>query len=125
MVWMWWTAIALGADPPEPAAEEPELLEVELGKSVLLTLPRTPVSLAVTDPDVATVTTLGTPTTVMVQGRTLGSTDLVVNLGGPDPIAIFDIEVRRDLGDLRRMIEHVTERSYDDPDPDERPPTVK
>jgi len=98
---------ALG-DDPTIADEPPLLVEVSPGRSAVLELPRAPAAFSVTDTEVATAVVLGAPTTLLVQGRSIGTTDLVIRYHDPaDSIAILDITVQRDLAPLRRAIEAI------------------
>jgi hypothetical protein len=101
---MWWLLLAL----PALADEQPQLVTVSPGKSAVLQLSRTPTFFSVTDTEVATVVELGEATTLLVQGRAIGTTDLVISYDDPaDPVAILDVTVQRDLAPLRRAIEAI------------------
>lgn len=93
------------AEPPQP---DEHLLRVPLGKSLVLTLPRAPLAVAITDPTVAVVQTLGTATVLQLQGKKIGTTDLVLTLPGGE-VALYDVEVGRDLSALVRVIDHLVE----------------
>jgi len=84
-------------------------LDIELGKSVVLETPANATAIAITDPDVADVVTLGSGSKIQVQGISVGSTDLVIQLGqGTAPI-IYEITVHRDLSDLIRRVDDIVE----------------
>lgn len=96
---------------PEEIGPDPErdLLELRLGKSLVLTLPEAPLSVSVTRSDVATATELGTPEVLLLQGRQLGTTDMVVIFPG-GRLQMWDIEVARDLRPLERALERAPQR---------------
>ena len=89
--------------------ERSDWLDIELGKSVVLELPRTPTAIAITDPTVANPVSLGLASKIQVQGTALGTTDLVVQYGSNIPPTIYEITVHRDLSDLVRRIDSIVE----------------
>jgi bla regulator protein BlaR1 len=73
----------LASDAPAPrAADQAHSLEIELGHSVLLTLPRDPLSSTVDDPEVAAVEALGDPRRLHVRATGLGHTRLTMTFAG-------------------------------------------
>lgn len=84
-------------------------LDIELGKSIVLTTPRVPTAIAITDPEVAVAVTLGVANKIQVQGSSIGTTDLVVQFGPGVPPMIYEITVHRDLSDLVRRIDAIVE----------------
>jgi pilus assembly protein CpaC len=103
-------AITLCATSVASAQEErSDWLDIELGKSVVLTTPRVPTAIAITDPDVAVAVTLGVANKIQVQGSAIGTTDLVVQFGPGVPPMIYEITVHRDLSDLVRRIDSIVE----------------
>lgn len=89
--------------------ERSDWLDIELGKSVVLTTPRVPQAIAITDPKVATAVTLGVANKIQIQGTALGTTDLIVQFGpGIAPVS-YEITVHRDLSDLIRRVDSIVE----------------
>ncbi|MEO0606141.1 MAG: pilus assembly protein N-terminal domain-containing protein, partial [Myxococcota bacterium] len=84
-------------------------LDIELGKSLVLTLPRVPTAIAITDPDIATTVALGSATRIQVQGISIGTTDLIVQFAGGVQPQIYEVTVHRDLSDLIRRIDSIVE----------------
>ncbi len=84
-------------------------LDIELGKSVVLELPRTPTAIAITNPEVANPVSLGVASKIQIQGTALGTTDLVVQYGPNVAPTIYEITVHRDLSDLIRRIDSIVE----------------
>ncbi|MBX2799237.1 MAG: pilus assembly protein N-terminal domain-containing protein [Myxococcales bacterium] len=115
VLWMCSWLASAQAPPPQATVSTPadptttRLLQTHPGKSLVLELPRAPVSASITDDSVADVQTLGTPSTLLVRGLKIGTTDLVVVLGA-DRIEMWDIEVTRDLAPLTRTVEDVVRR---------------
>lgn len=101
----------LFAAAPAVAQEEQraDWLDIELGKSVVLELPRTPTAIAITNPDVANPVSLGVASKIQIQGTALGTTDLVVQYGPTIAPTIYEITVHRDLSDLIRRIDSIVE----------------
>ena len=84
-------------------------LDIEVGKSVTVTTPRVPTAIAVTDAEVAITQTLGAANKIQVQGKAIGTTDLIVQFGpGVQPL-VYEITVHRDLSDLIRRIDSIVE----------------
>lgn len=90
------------------AQDDSNWLPVEVGKSVIIELPRTATTIAVTDPDVANVQTLST-TKIMVQGIAVGSTDIVIQQQGTSEALKYQITVSEDLSDLVRRVGDIVE----------------
>jgi pilus assembly protein CpaC len=98
-------ADAFAQDVPERS----DWLDIELGKSVVLTTPRVPQAIAITDPDIAVAVTLGVANKIQVQGLSIGTTDLIVQFGpGIAPVS-YEITVHRDLSDLVRRVDSIVE----------------
>jgi pilus assembly protein CpaC len=89
--------------------ERADWLDIELGKSLVITTPRVPSAIAITDPDVAVAVTLGVANKIQVQGTSIGTTDLVVQFGPGVPPLVYEITVHRDLSDLVRRIDSIVE----------------
>ena len=98
---------AMADDPTEP-------LQVPVGRSLVITLPTAPLSVAVTDPRIANVVPLGSAETLVLQGLALGSTDLSLVFSG-GRVELYDVEVARDLDPLRRAIDGIVEGRPFDP----------
>lgn len=81
-----------------------DFLDIELGKSVVIETPANATAIAITDPTVADVVPLATARKIQVQGKAVGSTDLVVQLGPGSAPIIYEITVHRDLSDLIRRV---------------------
>src|SRR5689334_2665165 len=106
------TALAvLSAWSTEALAQEEraDWLDIELGKSFVITTPRVPSAIAITDPEVAVAVTLGVANKIQVQGTSIGTTDLVVQFGPGVPPLVYEITVHRDLSDLVRRIDSIVE----------------
>lgn len=103
-------ALALVAPSDAQAQDDrADWLDIELGKSVVIETPRTPVAIAVTDPDVANPVPLGVGNRIQIQGMSIGTTDLVVQYGGGIPPITYEITVHRDMSDLVRRIDSIVE----------------
>jgi pilus assembly protein CpaC len=99
----------LAPDTAAAQAETSQWLDIELGKSTVLDLPRTPTAIAITDPKVANVVPLGIAQKIQVQGVAIGSTDLVVQFGAGYQPLLYEVTVHRDLSDLIRRIDSIVE----------------
>jgi pilus assembly protein CpaC len=84
-------------------AEDPRL-EIEMGKSLVLETPESASAIAVTDPSIADVVPLATANKLQVQGKKVGTTDLVVQQRG-GTILRWPITVTRDLTELLRRVD--------------------
>jgi pilus assembly protein CpaC len=84
-------------------------LDIEVGKSVTVTTPKVPSAIAVTDAEVAITQTLGAANKIQVQGKSIGTTDLIVQFGPGQQPLIYEITVHRDLSDLIRRIDSIVE----------------
>ncbi len=105
-------ATALTLAPQLAQAQEEERsdwLDIELGKSLVITTPRVPTAIAITDPEVAVAVTLGVANKIQVQGTSIGTTDLVVQFGPGVAPLIYEITVSRDMSDLIRRIDSIVE----------------
>ncbi len=106
------TSIAATTLLPVAAAaqdERADWLDIEVGKSVVLETPRVPTAIAITDPAVVNVESLGEATKIQVQGTAIGTTDLIVQFGPGIPPMIYELTVHRDMSDLIRRIDAVVE----------------
>ncbi|MCO4744044.1 MAG: pilus assembly protein N-terminal domain-containing protein [Proteobacteria bacterium] len=83
-------------------------LDIELGKSIVLETPANARAIAITNPAIADVQTLGAGNKIQVQGKAVGSTDLIVQLSTGAPI-IYEITVHQDLTDLIRRVDGLVE----------------
>ena len=93
------------------AQDDSRWLDLDLGKSVVLETPNNATAIAITDPTVADVVPLASANKLQIQGKRVGSTDLVVQLGpGTEPI-IYEITVHRDLSEMVRRIDAVVDGS--------------
>ncbi|MEQ1564972.1 MAG: pilus assembly protein N-terminal domain-containing protein [Myxococcota bacterium] len=104
--------LSLGLLAPSAAQaqeERADWLDIELGKSLVITTPRVPSAIAITDPDVAVAVTLGVANKIQIQGLSIGTTDLVVQFGPGVPPLVYEITVHRDLSDLVRRIDSIVE----------------
>lgn len=95
--------------PSAHAQEAQNWLDIELGKSTVLETPRNPTAVAITDPAVANVVSLGIASKLQVQGVAIGTTDLIVQYGPGVSPDIYEITVSRDLSDLVRRIDSIVE----------------
>ncbi len=108
--WAALLAVLVAVSPAAHAQEErSDWLDIELGKSIVLTTPRIPIAIAITDPEVAVTQTLGEASKIQVQGTSIGTTDLIVQFGRGVPPMIYEITVHRDLSDLVRRIDSIVE----------------
>ncbi len=82
-----------------------DFLDIELGKSVVIETPANATAIAITDPLVADVVPLNTARKIQVQGKAVGSTDLVIQLGAGSAPIIYEITVHRDLSDMVRRVD--------------------
>ena len=89
--------------------ERTDWLDIEVGKSVVLETPRVPTAIAITDPAVVNVESLGEASKIQVQGIAIGTTDLIVQFGSGLPPMIYELTVHRDLSDLIRRIDAIVE----------------
>lgn len=101
--------IAPSALAQEAADSEQEpsttLLDIEVGKAIVIQLPYAPSSVSITDPNIANQVAIDPrdPTRWQIQGLAIGSTDLTFNASGRKP-EIYEINVHRDLSDLTRRV---------------------
>jgi len=103
-------ALTLVASTVAHAQEDrADWLDIELGKSLVITTPRVPSAIAITDPNVAVAVTLGVANKIQIQGVAIGTTDLVVQFGPGVPPLSYEITVHRDLSDLIRRIDSIVE----------------
>jgi pilus assembly protein CpaC len=99
----------LVSTPAWAQEERADWLDIELGKSVVLETPQTPTAIAITDPEVANVQSLGLARKFQVQGIAIGTTDLVVQFGPGVPPMIYEVTVHRDLSELVRRVDSIVE----------------
>jgi len=95
--------------PAAFAQQETDWLDIELGKSIVLETPRNVSAIAITDPAVADVVPLAAANKLQIQGKAVGSTDLVVQLGSGTAPIIYEITVHQDLSDLIRRVDSIVE----------------
>ena len=108
--WAAFIAVLFALVPTAHAQDDrSDWLDIELGKSIVLTTPRIPIAIAITDPAVATAVTLGQASKIQVQGTSIGTTDLIVQFGKGVPPMIYELTVSRDLSDLVRRIDSIVE----------------
>ena len=99
-------SVAVDAQAAEPRTD---WLDIEVGKSVVIETPRNASAIAITDPAVADIVTLGAANKIQIQGKSVGTTDLVIQLGpGVEPTR-FEITVHQDLSDLIRRVGELVE----------------
>src|SRR5688572_12299385 len=82
--------------PAAFAQQETDWLDIEVGKSIVLETPRNVSAIAITDPNVADVVPLAAANKLQIQGKNVGSTDLVVQLGSGTAPIIYEITVHQD-----------------------------
>lgn len=105
------TTIALSFAAPEAHAQETrsEWIDIEVGKSIVIETPKNATAVAVTDPTVAEPVPLASPNKIMIQGKQVGTTDLIIQQAGGAPFYRYEITVSRDLTDLVRRIDDIVE----------------
>ncbi|MFT4628194.1 MAG: Flp pilus assembly secretin CpaC [Myxococcota bacterium] len=101
------TTLALAGPTPKPT------IDLDMGHSVVLELPAAPVIVRVTDTHVAQAQRLGESNTILLQGRALGETDLVVTYGEGRPLLHVDLNVHRNLSAARRLIADLSDTEPD------------
>lgn len=101
--------LLLSFAPAAHAQQETDWLDIEVGKSIVLETPRNVSAIAITDPDVADVVPLAAANKLQIQGKAVGSTDLVVQLGSGSAPIIYEITVHQDLSDLIRRVDSIVE----------------
>jgi pilus assembly protein CpaC len=84
-------------------------LDIEVGKSVVIETPKNATAIAITNPSVADIVTLASANKIQVQGKTVGSTDLVIQQGLGVPPLIYEVTVHQDLSDLIRRVDSIVE----------------
>lgn len=97
---------------PEAAiAAEPrgDWLDIEVGKSVVIETPKNATAIAITDPTVADIVPLASANKIQVQGKSVGTTDLIIQLGPGSEPTRFEITVHTDLSDLIRRVGEIVE----------------
>jgi pilus assembly protein CpaC len=103
-----WGATVVGL-PAFAQDERTDWLEVEVGKSIVLEMPRTPTTIAMTDPNIINLQPLTTANKIQIQGLSIGTTDLIVEFGANNPPMIYEVSVNQDLSDLIRRIDSIVE----------------
>lgn len=102
-------AMLLGAVPAAHAeGERSDWLDIELGKSIVIELPGVPRAISVTNPLVADIQQLGSAMRWQVQGKSLGTTDLIIQFADRPPM-IYEVTVHRDLSELVRRIDSMVD----------------
>lgn len=94
-----------GISTPAEAQDRSDWLDIEKGKSIVLELPQIPRAISLTDSIVADIVQLGSPQRWQVQGKQIGTTDLVIQFAGDVPPMIYEVTVHKDLSDLVRRID--------------------
>ena len=95
--------VALAAEP------RGDWLDIEVGKSVVIETPKNATAIAITDPTVADIVPLASANKIQVQGKSVGTTDLIIQLGPGSEPTRFDITVHTDLSDLIRRVGEIVE----------------
>jgi pilus assembly protein CpaC len=90
-------------------SEDSAWLDIELGKSLILETASDPTTIAVTDATICIAQTMGNARKIQVQGLEIGNTDLVIQFGDHGNDLTYDVVVHRDLSDLIRTIDTITE----------------
>lgn len=90
-------------------ARSGDWLDIEAGKSVVIETPKNATAIAITDPTVADIVPLASANKIQVQGKKVGSTDLVIQQGQGVPPLIYEITVHQDLSDLIRRVDALVE----------------
>lgn len=103
------SATALVPQVAQAQEDRSTWLEIELGKSIVLEAPRNATVIAITDPEVANVQPLGGASKIQIQGRKVGTTDLVIDYGPGTEGKTYEIYVHQDLSDLIRRIDSIVE----------------
>lgn len=103
------TAIAAFAPTTALAADDEFWIDIELGKSQMLPLPQNATFVGLTDPEIARIQTTDRPNLYQVQGLSVGSTDLTVQLAGASTPLRYEITVHQDLSELVRRIDAIVE----------------
>jgi pilus assembly protein CpaC len=101
-------AVLMWGTPALAQDQRSDWLEIEVGKSIVLELPKVPRAISVSSPLVADIVQLGSPTRWQVQGAQIGTTDLVIQFVEGPPM-IYEVTVHRDLSDLIRQIDVVVQ----------------
>ncbi len=104
----------LVSDSAMAQEQRADWLDIELGKSAYLELPREPISVALTNPEIANIEDLsagraGETRKFQIQGLAIGTTDLMINFGPNSPLMIYEVTVHRDLTELVRRIDNIVE----------------
>lgn len=101
--------IASWAPQEAYAADADKWIDIQLGKSRVIETPKTTTAVAITDPTVADIVTLASANKLQIQGKRVGSTDLVIQQGQGVPPIIYEITVSRDLSELVRRVDGIVE----------------
>jgi pilus assembly protein CpaC len=83
-------------------------LDVQKGKSLVLQIPKDTVNVSLTDDKIANVSYVKELQTLMLQGLSVGTTDLIVSQRSGPP-QIFEVTVHQDLSGLIRRINAIVE----------------
>lgn len=97
------------ANVAQAGEERGDWLDIEAGKSIVLELPQVPRAISLTSSLVADIQQLGSPQRWQVQGKQIGTTDLVIQFGGDVPPMIYEVTVHRDLSELIRRVDQTME----------------
>ncbi|MBN2798446.1 MAG: pilus assembly protein N-terminal domain-containing protein [Deltaproteobacteria bacterium] len=104
------TSLWLAMSPAAWAQDEPagsDWLDIELGKSQVVETPQNATVIAITDPAIADIIPMNSANKIQIQGKAVGSTDLIIQLGPKSEPFIYEITVHRDLTDLVRRIDNI------------------
>ncbi len=102
-------AAALTPDAAIAAEPRGDWLDIEVGKSVVIETPKNATAIAITDPAVADIVPLASANKIQVQGKSVGTTDLIIQLGPGSEPTRFEITVHTDLSDLIRRVGEIVE----------------
>jgi len=104
-MWTFLTLIALAADPVLEGDEDPNVVEIARGKSVVIAFDEAPTALSVTDESIALAVKLGDDNTWQIQGL-IGETDMAVIVKGK--VELYDLTVQRDVSGLQKAVRRIT-----------------
>ena len=102
-------AFALTTSSAALAQARSDWLDIEVGKSVVIETPKNATAIAITDPNVADIVALASANRMQVQGKSVGSTDLVIQQGAGVAPLIYEVTVHQDLSDLIRRVDALVE----------------
>jgi Flp pilus assembly secretin CpaC len=100
-------ALALADAPDDTPDDDGDLVEIPVGRSALIELGAPARAVAVTD-EATVVPKQLSPTLWMLQGRKLGSTDVVI-VHADGEVEALDLHVLRDISGLQRAIDRAVD----------------